>query len=97
MALFAGIIFGEKMWTKGIWVARVAGVALAVAGMLSIAQVITLVPSHDAMSLPSDMSMSGMVDDSAPETPMEMSPAEPPSETLQGEDRIDVGQPGMKI
>jgi predicted metal-binding membrane protein len=34
MGLFAGIIFGEKMWSRGIWVARAAGVGLAIVGIL---------------------------------------------------------------
>jgi predicted metal-binding membrane protein len=34
MGLFAAIIFGEKIWRKGIWVARAAGVGLAIAGIL---------------------------------------------------------------
>ena len=34
MGLFAGIIFGEKMWSRGIWVARAAGIGLAVIGVL---------------------------------------------------------------
>jgi predicted metal-binding membrane protein len=34
MGLFAGIIFGEKMWSRGIWVARAVGIALAVTGVL---------------------------------------------------------------
>lgn len=33
MALFAGIIFLEKIWSRGIWAARVAGVALMVTGV----------------------------------------------------------------
>ncbi|HXV46600.1 MAG TPA: DUF2182 domain-containing protein, partial [Nitrososphaera sp.] len=32
MALFAGIIFGEKMWSRGIWVSRAAGIGLVIAG-----------------------------------------------------------------
>jgi predicted metal-binding membrane protein len=36
MGLFAGLIFGEKMWSRGIWVARAAGVGLAAAGILVI-------------------------------------------------------------
>ncbi|MFL6345025.1 MAG: DUF2182 domain-containing protein [Nitrososphaeraceae archaeon] len=36
MALFAGIIFGEKVWSKGIWVARSAGVGLAIVGVMAI-------------------------------------------------------------
>ncbi len=34
MGLFAGIIFGEKMWSRGIWVARAAGIGLTVVGIL---------------------------------------------------------------
>lgn len=34
MALFAGIIFGEKIWSRGIWVARAAGVGLVIAGII---------------------------------------------------------------
>jgi predicted metal-binding membrane protein len=34
MGLFAGIIFGEKMWSRGIWIARAAGIGLAIAGIL---------------------------------------------------------------
>jgi hypothetical protein len=34
MGLFAGVIFGEKMWSRGIWVAKAAGIALAITGVL---------------------------------------------------------------
>ena len=33
MGLFAGIILGEKMWSRGIWVARAAGIGLAIVGV----------------------------------------------------------------
>jgi len=33
MSLFAAIIFGEKMWRKGIWVARCFGIALIILGL----------------------------------------------------------------
>ena len=33
MALFAGIILVEKIWSEGMWAARVAGIALMVAGV----------------------------------------------------------------
>jgi predicted metal-binding membrane protein len=36
MGLFAGIIFGEKIWSKGLWVARAAGIGLAAVGVLAI-------------------------------------------------------------
>jgi len=34
MTLFSGIIFGEKIWSKGIWIARAAGIGFVVAGIL---------------------------------------------------------------
>jgi hypothetical protein len=34
MGLFAGVIFVEKMWSRGIWVAKAAGIALAITGVL---------------------------------------------------------------
>jgi predicted metal-binding membrane protein len=33
MSLFAAIIFGEKMWRKGIWIARFFGIALIILGV----------------------------------------------------------------
>lgn len=35
MGLFAIIIFGEKIWSKGIWIARAVGIALIILGILS--------------------------------------------------------------
>jgi predicted metal-binding membrane protein len=34
MGLFAGIIFGEKIWCRGVLVAKAAGVGFAIAGLL---------------------------------------------------------------
>jgi predicted metal-binding membrane protein len=42
MGLFAGIIFGEKMWTKGIWISRFTGIAFAILGILTILGIIPL-------------------------------------------------------
>ena len=36
MALFAGVIFEEKIWSKGIWIARCTGVGLAIVGIMAI-------------------------------------------------------------
>ena len=36
MGLFALIIFGEKIWSKGIWVARLAGLAFIIVGLIRI-------------------------------------------------------------
>jgi predicted metal-binding membrane protein len=44
MGLFAVIIFGEKIWSKGIWIARAVGIALIILGVLSSLGLITL---HD--------------------------------------------------
>lgn len=49
MALFAGIIFGEKMWSRGIWVARAAGIGLAIAGTITALGVVDISTGHDAM------------------------------------------------
>lgn len=42
MGLFAAIIFGEKMWSKGIWIARGVGIALIVLGISTSIGLITL-------------------------------------------------------
>ena len=46
MGLFAAIIFGEKVWTRGIWIARGVGIALIFLGISSTMGLITL---HDSM------------------------------------------------
>jgi len=35
MGLFAAIILGEKIWSKGIWIARMAGIGFIVLGLVS--------------------------------------------------------------
>jgi hypothetical protein len=45
MALFAGVIFGEKIWSKGIWVARCAGVGLVIVGTMAALGLI-IIPSE---------------------------------------------------
>jgi predicted metal-binding membrane protein len=60
MGLFAGIIFGEKMWSRGIWVARAAGIALAVTGVLVAAG---LVPSLISSTVYTTGSEEGVHDD----------------------------------
>src|SRR5215469_11189812 len=43
MALFAGIIFGEKMWLRGgIWIAKCAGIGLAIIGIMAILGLVTI-------------------------------------------------------
>jgi predicted metal-binding membrane protein len=51
MGLFAGIIFGEKIWSRGIWIARAAGVGLAITGVLVAAGMLpSLVSTTTSMS-----------------------------------------------
>src|ERR687898_1654732 len=51
MGLFAGIIFGEKIWSRGIWVARAAGVGLAITGVLVAAGMVpSIVSSYTSMT-----------------------------------------------
>jgi predicted metal-binding membrane protein len=49
MGLFAGIIFGEKIWSKGIWISRFIGIAFAIVGILTIVGIITLY--NDTMNM----------------------------------------------
>jgi predicted metal-binding membrane protein len=60
MGLFAGIIFGEKMWSRGIWVARAAGIGLAITGVLVAAG---LVPSLISSTVYTTGSEEGVRDD----------------------------------
>jgi len=49
MALFAAIIFGEKMWSRGIWVARAAGIGLAIAGIVIALGIIDISGNQNGM------------------------------------------------
>ncbi|HJU78002.1 MAG TPA: DUF2182 domain-containing protein [Nitrososphaeraceae archaeon] len=51
MALFAAIIFGEKMWSRGIWIARTAGIGLIVVGILSSIELIVVYDDMMGMNL----------------------------------------------
>ena len=57
MGLFAGIILGEKVWSKGIWVARAAGIGLTLVGILVIAGMVPSLVSTASMRNNSDRSM----------------------------------------
>lgn len=55
MGLFAGIIFGEKMWHRGIWIARAAGIGLTLLGILVAAGMLpSLVSSATSMTAEDD-------------------------------------------
>lgn len=57
IGLFAGIIFGEKMWSKGIWISRFTGIAFTIVGVLTIVGIMTL--NNDDLNM-STMIMSTM-------------------------------------
>jgi hypothetical protein len=59
MALFAGIIFGEKMWSRGIWVARAAGVGLAISGVMVLIGAVNISAGHNGM-IEMDQEMPGI-------------------------------------
>jgi predicted metal-binding membrane protein len=54
MALFAAIIFGEKIWSKGIWVARAAGIGFIIAGILVAAGTLQIVPAMEDVDMPAE-------------------------------------------
>ena len=62
MGLFAAIIFAEKVWSKGIWIARAAGFVFIVTGLLSITGIISIVTEdemHDPQNEMNAMMMEG--------------------------------------
>jgi predicted metal-binding membrane protein len=52
MALFAGVIFGERIWSKGIWIARSVGVGLVIVGIMAIFGLIIITPIGISNSYP---------------------------------------------
>ena len=82
MGLFAGIIFGEKIWSKGIWIARAAGIGLTIIGILVAAGMLpSLVSSATSMTVEndrgSDITMIMNDDDNNDEMTMSNSGPEP--------------------
>jgi predicted metal-binding membrane protein len=51
MGLFTLIIFGEKMWSKGIWIARAVGISLIITGISSTLGIITLYNAAMVMNI----------------------------------------------
>jgi predicted metal-binding membrane protein len=51
MALFAVIIFGEKIWSRGIWVARSVGIVLVALGILNSLGLIVLYDNMMGMDM----------------------------------------------
>jgi predicted metal-binding membrane protein len=61
MALFAGIIFGEKMWLRGgIWIAKCTGIGLAIIGIMAILGLVTIPAGMNNTSDSNDMHTSNL-------------------------------------
>jgi hypothetical protein len=61
MGLFAGIIFGEKMWSRGgIWIARSTGIGLAIIGIMAMLGLVTIPAGMNNMSDNNDMHTSNL-------------------------------------
>lgn len=52
MALFAAVIFGEKIWSRGIWIARSVGIVLISVGILSGLGIVVIYDNMTGMNLP---------------------------------------------
>lgn len=64
MGLFAAIIFAEKIWTKGIWIARGTGIVFLLIGFLSITGIMSIVPDGGIHSSQDQMNNSMIMEDS---------------------------------
>ena len=49
MRLFAAIIYAEKVWSRGIWIARVSGIVFIIRGVLLIIGIISIATQEDGM------------------------------------------------
>jgi predicted metal-binding membrane protein len=98
MGLFAEIIFGEKIWSRGIWVARAAGIGLAITGVLiaagmipSIVSSATSMTGHEDDTGGDDMTMMMRQNDNASinnNNDMVMSDSSPGASTNTPEDSV---------
>jgi predicted metal-binding membrane protein len=66
MGLFAGIIFGEKIWSRGVWIAKAAGIGLSIVGVLAVIGLVpSLLPSNPAMPIQDNNGGMGMMHSNA--------------------------------
>ena len=49
MGLFAGIIFAEKIWSKGIYVSKATGIAFMIIGILAMIGTVSIMPENESM------------------------------------------------
>jgi len=83
MGLFAGIIFGEKIWSRGIWIARAAGIGLIVIGGLAAAGMLpSIVSSATSITSEDDRVDDMMMNDNDYAKAMSKSSPEPSMDIL---------------
>jgi len=46
MGLFAGIIFAEKIWSKGIYVSKATGIIFMIIGILAMIGTVSIMPEN---------------------------------------------------
>jgi predicted metal-binding membrane protein len=95
MALFAGIILVEKIWSRGIWAARVAGAALIVTGVAVTVGLVN-VQGNQMMSMTDSMPMENnseeqMLNDQSPGTENSMDSRDPPEDPMTDKGMSDSG------
>lgn len=72
MGLFAGLIFAEKMWSRGIWIARAAGVGLVITGILVILGIFPSLVSSASMNFSDGSMMTNDSEEMIEGSPMSM-------------------------
>jgi hypothetical protein len=65
MGIFAVIIFTEKIWSRGIWIARVSGIGFIIIGMLSTTGLIPISTEEDGIHYSHNEMNSMMMKDSS--------------------------------
>lgn len=60
MGLFAGIIFAEKVWSKGIYISKATGIIFMVIGILAMIGTVSIIPEDENMGSLYEMEMMDM-------------------------------------
>jgi predicted metal-binding membrane protein len=60
MGLFAGIIFAEKVWSKGIYISKATGIIFMLIGILAMMGTVSIIPEDENMGSLYEMEMMDM-------------------------------------
>ena len=60
MGLFAGIIFAEKVWSKGIYISKATGIIFMLIGILAMIGTVSIIPKDENMGSSYEMEMMDM-------------------------------------